>query len=142
MTHGKVISVSVLTALRDSFASGAAPLSDTEQLKYEALLEPVLDAMVARLEEVAQLLGATSRRRGTKRNGVVARRRRPGGVAAAAAAGMRKDFPRRVGSLRRLVDDVTDRGKGEGWADTSGFRATVQRSGYGRYLRLGRVARA
>ena len=126
-----------VTALRDRVASGSV-LSDAEQRKYEAMLEPVLDAMVARLEEVAQLL----RRRGTNRNGTVGRARRPGGVSAVAAAGMRKDFPRRVGSLRHLVDDATERGKGEGWADTSGFRATVQRSGYGRYLHLGRVARA
>ena len=129
-----------VTALRNSVTSGAA-LSDAEQLKYEAMFEPVLDAVVARLEEVAQLLGATSRRR-TTRNDAVARARRPGGVSAAAAAGMRKDFPRRVSSLRRLVDDATNRGKGEGWADTSRLKVTVQRSGYGRYLRLGWVARA
>ena len=39
-------------ALRESVASGAA-FGDAEQLKYETMLEPVLDAMVARLEEVA-----------------------------------------------------------------------------------------
>ena len=130
-----------VTAWRDSLALGAE-LSDVERRKYEAMLEPVLDAMVARLEEVRQLLRGTSRRRDTKRNGAVTPARRSGRASAAAAAGMRKDFPRRVGSLRRLVDDATDRGRGEGWADTSGFRATSQRSGCGRYLRLGRVARA
>lgn len=129
-----------VTALRDSIAAGAA-IGDAEQQKIDTMLEPVLNAMVARLEEVSQLLGATSRRRSTKRNGSVARTRRPGGISAAATAGMREDFPRRVGSLRRLVDDATDRGRGERWADTSGVRATVQQSGYGRYLRLGRVAR-
>ena len=108
----------------------------------DAILEPVIDAMVARLEEVAQLLGATSRRRGAKRDGAVARDRRPGEVSAAVAAGMRQDFPRRVGSLRRLVDDATNRGKGKDWADTTRLRATVHASGYGRYLSLGRVARA
>ena len=125
-----------ITALRDSIASDAA-IGDAD-----AMLEPVLDAMVARLEEVAQLLGATSRRRGTKKDGAVARARRPGEVSAAVAAGMRQDFPRRVGSLRRLVDDATNRGKGKDWADTTRFRATVHASGYGRYLSLGRVARA
>ena len=130
-----------VTAWRESLASGVA-LSDAELRKYQAMFEPVLDAMVARLEEVAQLLRATSRQHGTKRNGTVGRARRPGGVPAVEAAGMRKDFPRWVGSLRRLVDDATERGKGEGWADNSGVRATVQRSGYGRYLHLGRVARA
>ena len=125
-----------ITALRDSIASGAVIGN------ADAMLEPVLDAMVARLEEVAQLLGATSRRRGTKRDGAAARARRPGEVSAAVAAGMRQDFPRRVGSLRRLVDDATNRGKGKDWADTTQFRATVHASGYGRYLSLGRVARA
>lgn len=94
-----------VTALRGSIATGAA-IGDAD-----AMLEPVLNAMVARLEGVAQLLGATSRRRGTKRNGAVARVRRPGDVSAAVVAGMRHDFPQRVGSLRRLIDDATNRGK-------------------------------
>ena len=89
--------------------------------------------MVARLEEVAQLL----RRRGT-----VGRARRPGGVPAVEVAGMRKDFPRWVGSLRRLVDDTTARGMDAGWADTKGLKTTPRWRGYGRYLRLARAARA
>lgn len=130
-----------VTALRDSVASDAA-LSDAERRKYDAMLEPVRDAMVARLDEVAQLLRAASSPRSAKKDGALARPRRPEGGSAAAAAGMRKDFPRRVGSLRRLVDDATARGKGQGWVDTRGVKTTPQRSGYGRYLRLGRVARA
>lgn len=131
-----------VTAWRESLVPGAE-LSDVEQRKYEAMFEPVLDAMVARLEEVRQLLRGTSGRGGTKEGGRGAAvsspgRVIPGDIPAAAAAGMRKDFPRRVGSLRRLVDDATSRGKGEGWAEVQGHG---QRSGYGRYLRFGRIAR-
>lgn len=132
-----------VTAWRESLATGAE-LSDVERRRYVAMLEPVFEAMVARLEEVRQLLRATSGRGGTKTKGAVPRYSRPGRVIpgdipAAVAAGMRKDFPRRVGSLRRLVDDATSRGKGEGWAEVQGHG---RRSGYGRYLRFGRIARA
>lgn len=131
-----------VTAWRESLAPGAE-LSDVERRKYGAMLEPVCEAMVARLEEVRQLLRATSGQGGTKRKGAVSRSPRParvipGDIPAAAAAGMRKDFPQRVGSLRRLVDDATSRGKDEGWAEVQGHG---QRSGYGRYLRFGRIAR-
>ena len=132
-----------VTAWRESLAPGAE-LSDVERRRYVAMLEPVSEAMVARLEEVRQMLRAASGRGGTKTKSAVPRSPRParvipGDIPAAAAAGMRKDFPRRVGSLRRLVDDATSRGKDEGWAEVQGHG---QRSGYGRYLRFGRIARA
>ena len=47
------------------------------------------------------------------------------------------EFPRRMLSLRRLVDEATDRGVGAGWANTEGLRVTPQEWGYGRYLKLG-----
>ena len=46
------------------------------------------------------------------------------------------DIPRRLLNLRRLVDDVTERGVRSGWVDTSGLRATSQSSATGRYIRL------
>ncbi len=125
-------------ACRDSVASGL-PMSDAVVRKHEAMLEPVVDAMVARLNEVRQVLGASSG--GSRAASKVVPAPRVGRVPAVVAAGMREHFPRRVGSLRRLVDDATDRGRGEGWADASGLRATVRRSGYGRYFRLGHRAR-
>ncbi len=43
--------------------------------------------------------------------------------------------PRRLQWLNRLIDDVIDnRGCPEGWMSVEGFRATPQRSGYGRYF--------
>lgn len=135
---GEALGASV-TAWRESLAPGAE-LADVERRKYVTMLEPVFEAMVARLEEVRQLLRAPSRRGGAKRMGAAPQAPRPGGVIpAAVAGGMDKDFPRRVGSLRRLVDDATVRGKDSGWAEVQGHG---QRSGYGRYLRFGQVARA
>ena len=135
---GEALGASV-TAWRKSLAPGAE-LSDVERREYVAMLEPVFEAMVARLEEVRQLLRAPSRRGGAKRMGAAPQAPRPGGVIpAAVAGGMDKDFPRRVGSLRHLVDDATVRGKDAGWAEVQGHG---QRSGYGRYLRFGQVARA
>ena len=124
-------------ACRDSAASGL-PMSDAVVRKHE--LEPIVDAMVARLNELRQVLGASPG--GSRAARKVVPAPRVGRVPAVAAAGMRKHFPRRVGELRRLVDDATDRGRGEGWADARGFRATVRRSGYGRYFRLGHRAGA
>ena len=46
------------------------------------------------------------------------------------------DIPRRMLSLGRLVDDVTERGFRSGWIDTDGLGATSQWSEYGRNLRL------
>ena len=131
-----------VAAWRESLAPGAE-LSDAERRKYVAMLEPVLEAMVARLEEVRQLLRGARRQGGTKRMGAAPEAPRSGGVIpAAVAGGMDKDFPRRVASLRRLVDDATVRGvrgRDSGWAEVQGHG---QRSGYGRYLRFGQVARA
>jgi len=42
--------------------------------------------------------------------------------------------PRRIRNLNRLTDDVVARGVQEGWITTSGFRATPQREGYGRFF--------
>ncbi len=46
-------------------------------------------------------------------------------------------FARRMRGLNQLIDDVVGaRGVEEQWMDTNGLRATPQRYGYGRYLRL------
>ena len=47
-----------------------------------------------------------------------------------------QEFPRRMLNLADLVDDATQRAIANGWADTTGLRATPQRYGYGRYFRL------
>ena len=134
---GEALGASV-GAWRESLAPGTE-LSDAERRKYVTMLEPVFEAMVARLEEVRQLLRAPSRRGGAKRMSAAPQAPGPRRVIpAAVAGGMDKDFPRRVGSLRRLVDDATVRGRDGGWAEVQGHS---QRSGYGRYLRFGKVAR-
>ena len=46
-------------------------------------------------------------------------------------------LPRRIRGLNRLIDDVVSaRGVPQGWMTVKGLRATPQREGYGRYLRL------
>ncbi len=46
------------------------------------------------------------------------------------------EIPRRLLSLRRLVDDATERAVAQGYADISGQRVTPMPNGYGRYLLL------
>ena len=46
------------------------------------------------------------------------------------------EIPRRLRSLRRLVDDATERAVAQGYADISGQRVTPMPNGYGRYLLL------
>ncbi len=48
-----------------------------------------------------------------------------------------QEFPRRVGQLNSLVDDVVTRCVDIGLANIKGLRATAMAMGYGRYLRLG-----
>lgn len=111
-------------------------LSNAEVLKYDAVMEPVLEPVVTRLEEVAQLLGATSRQRGKKRTAPPRGLVDPGESPSLQRKGMRPDFPRRVRWLRRLVDDATVRARTAGWVDTKGLLAAAQSWGYGRFLRL------
>lgn len=47
------------------------------------------------------------------------------------------DTPRRMLSLRRLIDDSTTRAVEQGYADTKGLSVTPRPRGYGRYLSLG-----
>lgn len=46
------------------------------------------------------------------------------------------EIPRRLVSLRRLVDQATDQVVRDGYADITGVQVTPQACGYGRYLRL------
>ena len=46
------------------------------------------------------------------------------------------EFPRFMTHMSQLVDVVTTRAESCGWIDQSGLRATPQRHGYGRYIRL------
>lgn len=46
------------------------------------------------------------------------------------------EIPLRLASLRRLVDDATNRAVDQGYADISGLRVTPMIHGYGRYLSL------
>ena len=46
------------------------------------------------------------------------------------------DIPRRLLNFRRVVDDVVERGRQEGWADIEGGRVAPQVAGYGRYVYL------
>ena len=49
------------------------------------------------------------------------------------------EFARRMQGLPRLIDDATNRLRGEGLVSTSGLRITPLRRGYGRYINLGGV---
>ncbi len=49
------------------------------------------------------------------------------------------EFPRLVLHLNQLVGDAVDRGRNDGWIDTTGLRATPLATGYGRYMRLAGV---
>jgi len=46
------------------------------------------------------------------------------------------DSEKRLRDYRRLVDDATEKGTSQGWADRKGLRATPKPYGYGRYIRL------
>ena len=49
------------------------------------------------------------------------------------------EFPRLVLHLNQLVNDAVDRGRNDGWIDTTGLIVTSRPTGYGRYMRLGRA---
>ena len=44
------------------------------------------------------------------------------------------DIPRRLRDFSRVVDDVVERGRQEGWVDIGGGRVSAQVYGYGRYV--------
>jgi len=46
------------------------------------------------------------------------------------------DSEKRLRDYRRLVDDATEKGISQGWADRKGLQATRKPYGYGRYIRL------
>lgn len=46
------------------------------------------------------------------------------------------DFARRAVGYTDLVDDVVNRGVSQGWMSLKGLRVSVQRYGYGRYIRF------
>ena len=46
------------------------------------------------------------------------------------------EFPRLVLHLNQLVDDAVDRGRNDGWIDTTGLNVTPRPWGYGRYMQL------
>ena len=47
------------------------------------------------------------------------------------------EFARRLLGLSKLVDDVTQRGRGEGWLNTDGLAVAAWPDGYGRWVSLG-----
>ncbi len=49
------------------------------------------------------------------------------------------EFPRLVLHLNQLVNDAVDRGRNDGWIDTTGLIVTSRPTGYGRYMRLGKA---
>lgn len=52
------------------------------------------------------------------------------------------NIPRRILSLQRIINDVTERGRSAGWMDTSGLSTSPSVGGWGRYMRLGHIDRA
>ncbi len=51
-------------------------------------------------------------------------------------------FPRRMLGLPRIIEGATERGRVAGWIDTEGLSTSARSTGWGRYMRLGRVDRA
>ena len=47
------------------------------------------------------------------------------------------EFPHRILSLQRIIEDAVDRGKADKWIDTSRLSTSGSAGGWGRYVRLG-----